>query len=359
MASFIRTPDHLTVVFSDGQVETVYPSNPNYDEIITALNNKDWDTVRRLADPADEIKRVLADNNVSEHVSIVGGIVYFDDNPMHNHLTDRMLSMLDEGIDIAPLALFLENLLQNPSYRAVNELYGFLESSNLPITEDGYFLAYKRIKSDWTDQYSGTIDHSIGSTPEMPRNEVDEDKNRTCSSGLHFCSREYLPHYGSSGGGRVVVVKINPRDVVSIPSDYNNAKGRCCRYEVINEIKLESSEFRSLPKATLEDTYRHSGGVSSGTTDRVLAQYNLDSGREIARFTTPSEAQRMTGIDSSSISKAARGVRNTAGGYGWKYIDVLPDTAQPPVNVRRAPFDDELPEHDYDDNWDGCYGNPW
>ena len=30
-----------------------------------------------------------------------------------------------------------------------------------------------------------------------------------------------------------MVVKINPRDVVSIPEDYDNAKGRCCRYEVV------------------------------------------------------------------------------------------------------------------------------
>jgi hypothetical protein len=33
-----------------------------------------------------------------------------------------------------------------------------------------------------------------------------------------------------------VIVKINPRDVVSIPSDYNDAKGRACRYEVIGEV---------------------------------------------------------------------------------------------------------------------------
>jgi hypothetical protein len=33
-----------------------------------------------------------------------------------------------------------------------------------------------------------------------------------------------------------VIVKINPRDVVSIPTDYNNAKGRACRYEVIGEV---------------------------------------------------------------------------------------------------------------------------
>jgi hypothetical protein len=32
-----------------------------------------------------------------------------------------------------------------------------------------------------------------------------------------------------------MILKINPRDVVAIPADYNNTKGRCCRYEVIGE----------------------------------------------------------------------------------------------------------------------------
>ena len=38
-----------------------------------------------------------------------------------------------------------------------------------------------------------------------------------------------------------MVLKINPRDVVSIPNDYNNQKGRCCRYEVIDEVPQATS----------------------------------------------------------------------------------------------------------------------
>ena len=35
-----------------------------------------------------------------------------------------------------------------------------------------------------------------------------------------------------------MLLKINPADVVSIPIDYNNSKGRCCRYEVIKELPM-------------------------------------------------------------------------------------------------------------------------
>ena len=77
------------------------------------------------------------------------------------------------------------------------------------------------------------------STVEMERNKVDDDKNNTCSTGLHFCGMSYLNHFG---GARTVIVKINPRDVVSIPTDYDDAKGRACRYEVIGELGVEPEE---------------------------------------------------------------------------------------------------------------------
>jgi hypothetical protein len=155
--------------------------------------------------------------------------------------------MLTEDFPIEPLVLFMENLMSNPSKRAVDELYGFLEKNSLPITPEGHFLAYKKIRDDYKDIYSGTMDNSVGQVLEMERNGVDDDKDRTCSSGLHFCSESYLPHFGTGHGNRVVILKINPRDVVSIPSDYNNAKGRACRYEVIGELNVDASDAFTAP----------------------------------------------------------------------------------------------------------------
>jgi hypothetical protein len=139
----------------------------------------------------------------------------------------------------------MENLLENPSKRSVDELYGFLEKNNLPITPDGHFLAYKKVRNDYKDVYSGTMDNSPGQVVTMPRNKVDDDKDRTCSVGLHFCSEGYLNHFG---GERVVIVKVNPRDVVSIPSDYNNTKGRACQYEVIGEVGVDPDDEQEFTK---------------------------------------------------------------------------------------------------------------
>jgi hypothetical protein len=33
-----------------------------------------------------------------------------------------------------------------------------------------------------------------------------------------------------------MILKIDPADIVCIPKDYNGAKGRCCRYEVVAEL---------------------------------------------------------------------------------------------------------------------------
>jgi hypothetical protein len=108
-----------------------------------------------------------------------------------------------------------------------------LEKNSLPITPDGCFLAYKRVRENYMDCHTGTMDNSVGRVVEMERNMVDDNRNNTCSSGLHFCSHSYL---SSFGGERTVIVKIDPADVVSIPSDYNDAKGRACRYTVIGEV---------------------------------------------------------------------------------------------------------------------------
>ena len=193
-----------------------------------------------------EPKKVVL-NYGQGNVSIQGDTFFWKGAEMHNALTTRMVQMLGEGFPIEPLVLFMENLMSNPSRRAVTELYGFLEKNSLPITPDGHFLAYKKIRDDYKDIYSGTMDNSVGQILEMERNEVDDDKDRTCSAGLHFCSKEYLPHFGTGSGNRVVILKINPADVVSIPSDYDNAKGRACRYEVIAEMETDAEKAFTAP----------------------------------------------------------------------------------------------------------------
>lgn len=222
------------VVVIGNKSHTISKTHVTYAKVLEAIKAGDWDTVKDIIEP----KKVVL-NYGQGNVSIQGEKLFWKGTEMHNALSRRMIQMLQEGFPIEPLVLFMENLMQNPSKRSVTELYGFLEKNNLPITPDGHFLAYKKVRDDYLDVHSGTMNNAPGQVVEMERNQVDDDQNQTCSTGLHFCSQEYLNHFG---GARTVIVKINPRDVVSIPNDYNNSKGRACRYEVIGELGVDPEE---------------------------------------------------------------------------------------------------------------------
>jgi hypothetical protein len=231
--SFIISGNGSLTVFIDGKSYSIMSDHKNYKPIIDALKAKDFGRIPNLIDIGTAITDFAKGS-----LTIKNGCIYYKEAIIRNALTERILAFLDKGLPFEPLLAFLENLMLNPSKRALDELYTFLECNTLPITEDGYFLAYKRIQENWTDFYTGLIDNSIGKKPNMDRNMVDDNKDRTCSQGLHFCSKAYLKDF-NAGQGRVIIVKINPKDVVSIPSDYNNTKGRCCEYEVLSEITAE------------------------------------------------------------------------------------------------------------------------
>jgi len=234
---FIIQGNNVTVVIGN-KPHTISKTHITYQKVVDAIKAGDWETVRDTINP----KKVVL-NYGAGNIEVQGEKLFWKGTEMHGAIVDRMVQMLQEGFPIEPLANFMQNMMENPSYRAVNELYGFLEKNRLPITPDGHFLAYKRVRIDYTDCHTGKMDNSVGKIVEMERNQVNDDKNQTCSAGLHFCSESYLSHFG---GERTVIVKINPRDVVSIPTDYNNAKGRACRYEVIGEVGVmpsDESEF--------------------------------------------------------------------------------------------------------------------
>ena len=235
MLQYIITDNSLTVMLN-GIPQIVDNTHQNFEEIKKGIkDNIDEETLLDLIDVS------IALTKYSEgRVKVEDGTVYYKNTPIRNTLTTRILTMMEEGFNVDGMCKFMDNLYNNPSKTAVDELYLFLEACNLPITEDGHFLAYKKVRNDYKDIHSGTFDNSIGRICQMERNQVDDKRENTCSQGLHFASYSYMKSFGntgvSDGGDRIVIVKINPADVVSIPSDYNNAKGRAWRYEVVNEV---------------------------------------------------------------------------------------------------------------------------
>lgn len=206
---------------------------------------------------------------------------------LDNAIVNRIVDQAAAGFDVKPLCNFMANLLENPNPTSINELYLFLDACKLPITEDGHFIAYKIVRNDFMDIYTGTMRNQIGDIPEMPRFEVDTNRDNTCSKGLHFCSKDYLNAYGSGSrdSDRAMLVKINPADVVSIPSDYNNAKGRAWRYEVVGEVPAGWRD--TLPKVD----YTNAPIVSSTGSD-LDDQVPFDPPHEYVRFVFNTKTRR-------------------------------------------------------------------
>ena len=249
----------------DGKPHIISSTATVYRSVLDAIRENAVDSLRNLLKPKERIAAAT-----EGRITYDGRELFFNGNPISNAIKERLAFLWEGGFDYKPLLRFLDNLMDNPSYRAVEETYRFLEACNLPITNDGHFLAYKMVRSDYLDIYSGTMDNSVGGVVEVPRNQVDEDSNRTCSNGLHACSQGYLGRYGSSGNNdRVMVVKINPRDVVAVPHDYNNAKMRVCRYEVVDELSWDDVGLNRY----YTDSY---GGDLDDITDDYDDQYNED-----------------------------------------------------------------------------------
>lgn len=243
MYPYLITGNAVVVVINNKQ-HTLSKGNIGFDALIDAIKEGRWEDVPALASPVTAVRKFS--NGL---VDVVDGQVTYDGEAIHSVLAQKIADMFEQGFDIRPLTNFMKNLFSNPSKRAVDELYGFLEAGNMPITEDGYFLAYKKVRDDYKDVYSGTFDNSVGQVVSMVRNKVDDNKDNTCSVGLHFCSFDYLKSFG---GTRIMILKINPADVVSIPSDYGNAKGRCWKYEVVGEAPREEHQDNILSKTAVD-----------------------------------------------------------------------------------------------------------
>ena len=242
------------VLFPAGRAPlTIDSSHPNFVAVREAIAAADYEGAVALADVPAFIAKVSAGK-----VTVTADGVFYNGEALHNYLTQRMLEFMAEGLPFEHYCCFLENVMDNPSMVSRKELYLFLEAANLPITDDGCFLAYKAVRSDYTDKHTGKFDNSPGAVLEMERREVDDDRTRACSYGFHAAAYDYAKNFLGANGDRLMVVKINPRDVVSVPSDYQNQKLRTCRYEVVSEI---SGAFDTLTGR------KHVSSVTCGNDD--------------------------------------------------------------------------------------------
>lgn len=244
-------------VFLEGKSYSISEDAPLYPSFLEALRNKDWAKVKTMVN----VKSALTDAalKVGKRIRFINGqLVYTSpkdgaQQPLKGPLVDRVVQSLRDGLSadtMLPLLRYMDNVMANKRKDIREELYQFLQAGAMPITLDGCFLAYKRVKGNYKDYHSGAIDNSPGKLVSMPAEKVDGNRMVECSSGLHFCARSYLANFS---GDRTVIVKVNPRHVGAIPMDYNFAKGRCSEYFVIGECTGDVSKDEMFIKPFVFD----------------------------------------------------------------------------------------------------------
>jgi hypothetical protein len=237
----IVNPDPLSgfiTVVLDGERHSINAGNTLFSKALEAYKADDWDTFVACVNPTIRLKSLYASY---EGIEVKDGNLYVFGDPVHSTLATRVISFLEHGLDCVHLFKFILKLNLNPSKRAVDELYTFLEHRALPITDNGNFLAYKAVRADYTDKHSGKFLNTVDAVLEMPRNKVDDDKNVGCSYGFHAGTVEYAKDF-LGGQGHLMIVEINPADVVSIPTDCQFQKLRTCKYKVVGEYEIDLTD---------------------------------------------------------------------------------------------------------------------
>lgn len=238
LAKIVNEEAFITVVW-DGAPQTTTPKDFYFQAALEAYKAENWDTLYDLMNPATAMNLLYRD----EELIIAGDNIFWQNRPVHGTICRRILSNLTNSIPCSNLLNFLRNLMKNPSEDSRNELYDFLENQHIPITDAGTFIAYKSVQSDFYSVHSnsttkvlqgkvsdGKILNTVGSVIVVDRSSVDSDRSRECSSGLHVGTHEYAESFHK---GHLLLVEVNPADVVSVPRDYNAAKVRTCAYKVI------------------------------------------------------------------------------------------------------------------------------
>jgi len=231
----------LILVMDNGaEILTARNDHPKWTEIIEAFKVEDESKLRALI----PLKSVVESYTVGLLSVNASGVTY-QGNPIHTVDAERVMAFLRDGLPYQPIANYIARKMKNPSERAIQEMYGFLEHKGMPLTPHGTFIAYKGVQHDLYSiqgnkdtkviqgkvNEQGQIFNEVGATIEVERASVDDNHLMACSTGLHAGSLSYAKGWGR----RVILVEIDPADVVSVPSDCECQKLRCCKYKVIGE----------------------------------------------------------------------------------------------------------------------------
>jgi len=315
------------ILFINGKSISVEKTDKRYPKIVKVFelpSSEQEDAVLKVLEPAEVSVKSIHGQNGFE---VVDEDIFYKGEKLPNAFATKIKSIIRDGLPLEHFEKFWENLKENPSANSINELIDFLSNKELPITDDGFFIAYKGVDHGYYSIHgnldtkvltgnvdaSGRIYNAVGEYISVARNQVDDDRNKHCSFGLHCGALGYSQSFGS----KTVVVKVNPKDVVSVPTDCSFMKCRVCAYEVVSEYthEIESSVVDSKGQETIvtndtKDRNQFIEKISTYLNRRADRGYEEATVRQIQNSFSPAWPSK------ESILDALQHL-----GYFWSEID--------------------------------------
>lgn len=278
----MHTNNGITIFTNDGPIE-VPTHSLKFQLIINEINGECRDKV--IEDLANQGENQMVANFSSGRVTYEEGKLTAKGIGIPESIVSRVRRIVESGINnVKPWVYFLDKLIDNPSRASVESLYDWLEYQGLPLAEDGDVLGYKSVGEDYYSHTSGStpliqgtedngrILNSVGSTIEMARNQVDDNRDHGCSHGLHIGNYDYACSFGG-GGSRLLVVKFDPSDAVSVPHCSSHQKLRVAKYTVVKDITATKT-FLNEPLYNIDNGELHPQTVDS--EKRIIEKIHED-----------------------------------------------------------------------------------
>ena len=253
--------DSITVIIN-AKSTTIGSDHQNFNRVVSLLKGGDAGIDEQEIAVLLDMKAALSRYSDGELTIEGGENVYRRGEKLDDALARRIIRFWRSNAPYGHLLKFFDRVDGNPSNVSKAQLFKFLNHTGLPITEDGCFYAYKYVDKDFysihagnsTMVLTGTYDddghifNGIGEEIRVKRNYVEDNPDVPCSTGLHAGSEAYA--VGSCpADGHVILVKIDPADVVSVPRDSNGEKMRVCGY-------TSSAEYiKRMPEAVNSGPY--------------------------------------------------------------------------------------------------------
>lgn len=245
--NFIKTAKNLLLKIS-GTSYSIPTNDPTVPDILDAIRS--GATEDEILDKVDVRRTITKEfDGVTFDIDEQNGSVLIDGEVVPDCIGRRLTEYSEASLvdRIRSIVSFWKKLRENPDKRIQTDLFKFLEYNSIPLCTDGCFLGYKSVwrnpnNNNLYDSYTKTILNNPGETVKMDRSSVNADPFQTCSHGLHVADHSYADSMYRGGEYVMVSLKVDPRNCVSVPVDYNGRKLRVCEYTVV-EILQEREKF--------------------------------------------------------------------------------------------------------------------